>query len=258
MRCLLRHARLLVLLVAEAAAVVTVYRFGSRPPFDLPLDDLDPWVRAAPADALLAALRVVALAGAAWLFAVTATYALARGLGVRSALRVLERTTPHLVRRVVDHAVAASIVVGALAAPVHAASKPAPVVVDVRNGRARGGSLSSLPADIGPSRADPTSGPSVTGPSVTGPSPPLPTAPPPPSTLPASVVVQAGDNLWTIAADALARATARDRAGLDAAEIARYWRAVCDANATTVRSGNLDVIVPGEVITLPPLSSASS
>jgi len=70
--------------------------------------------------------------------------------------------------------------------------------------------------------------------------------------------VQPGDNLWTIATDALARATARDRAALDPAEIARYWRAVCDANAATVRSGNLDVIVPGEVIALPALPPANS
>jgi len=257
MRSLLRHARLLVLLVAEAAAVVAVYRLGSRPPFDLPLDNFHPWARAAPVDALLAALRVVALVGAAWLFAVTAAYALARGLGVRSALRVLEHATPNLVRRVVDHAVAASIVVGALAAPVHAATKPAPVVIDVRNGRDHGGSLSSLPADIRPSRAAPTAT-SVATPSPALPLPvPLPTTPPPPAQ-PASVVVQAGDNLWTIAADALARATARDRAGIADAEIARYWRAICDANATTVRSGNLDLIAPGEVIALPPLPPASS
>jgi hypothetical protein len=261
MRSFRRRARLPLLLAVEAAAVVAVHRLGSRPPFDLPLDDVDAWVHASPADALLAALRVTALAGAAWLFAVTAAYALARGLGIRSALGVLERATPHLVRRVVDHAVAASIVVGALAAPAHAAAKPPPVVVDVRNGRAHGGSLSSLPADIPRARTTPAS--STT---VATPAPPVPTlpptaappapAPPAPAPLaaPTNVVVQAGDNLWTIAADALAHATARDRASLDDAEIARYWRAVCDANATTVRSGNLDVIVPGEVIALPPPS----
>jgi len=257
MRSLRRRARLPLLLAAQAAAVVAVYRLGSRPPFDLPVDDVDAWVHAAPADALLAALRVVALAGAVWLFAVTAAYALARGLGVRSALRVLERATPHLVRRVVDHAVAASIVVGALAAPVQAATSPrSPVVVDVRNGRAHaGGSLTSLPPDA--RRTRDASARAVTAPPAPPPSPapapplaPAP-APPPAPAFPANVVVQPGDNLWTIAADALARATARDRAGLDDAEIARYWRAVCDANATTVRSGDVGVIVPGEVIALP-------
>jgi len=251
MRSLRRRARLPLLLAVEAAAVVAVHRLGSRPPFDLPLDDVDAWTRAAPADALLAALRVVALAGAAWVFAVTAAYALARGLGLRSALRVLERATPHLVRRVVDHAVAASIVVGSLAAPAQAASKPpAPVVVDVRNGRVHAGSLSSLPPDFRRAPAIPP--PAAT---VATPPPPLPTAPPP-TAVPASMVVQAGDNLWAIAADALARATGRDRAGLDDGEIARYWSAVCAANAATVQSGNVDVIVPGEVIALPPPPAA--
>jgi hypothetical protein len=239
--------RLVLLLTVEAAAVVAVHRLGGRPPFDLPLDHVEPWVRAAPADALLAALRVATLGASAWLFAVTAVYALARGLGVPSLLGVLERATPRLIRRVVDPAVAASIVVGALAAPVHAASAPSPAVVDVRNGRQHAGRpLTSLPVD--PRRAGDAPAP-VGAPAVTPSTPLLPGTPPAAST---SVVVQPGDNLWTIAADALARATARDRAGLDDEEVARYWRAVCDANATTVRSGNLDVIVPGEVIALPP------
>jgi hypothetical protein len=257
----LRRARrlgLVLLLAAEAAAVVAVHRLGAQPPFDLPLDDVDPWVRAAPADALLAALRLATLGAAAWLFAVTAAYALARGLGIRSVLGVLEHATPHLVRRVVDHAIAASIVVGALAAPVHAASAPAPVVVDVRNGRQHGsGSLTSLPPD---SRRVSDAPPRASVPRVTAPTLPVPAASPAPRPVPAppaaptTAVVQRGDNLWTIAADALARATMRDRADLDDAEIARYWRAICDANAATVRSGNLDVIVAGEVIALPPVS----
>jgi hypothetical protein len=248
----MRLLRLLALLAAEAAAVLAVHRLGARPPFDLPLDDVDPWVRAAPTDALLAALRFVTLGAAAWLFAVTAAYALARGLGIGSVLGVVERATPHLIRRVVDHAVAASIVVGALAAPVHAAAQPSPVVVDVRNGRQHpGGSLTSLPPD---SRRTSDTPVRAAAPGVTAPPIPLrlPGAPP---GAPTSVVVEAGDNLWTIAADALARATDRDRAAIDDAEIASYWRAVCDANAATVRSGSLDVIVPGEVIALPPLAT---
>jgi hypothetical protein len=256
--CRARRLRLALLLAAESAAVVAAHRLGGRPPFDLPLDDVDPWVRAAPADALLAALRLATLGAAAWLFAVTAAYALARGLGIRSVLGILDHATPHLVRRVVDHAVAASIVVGALAAPVHAASSPSPVVVDVRNGRQHeSGSLTSLPPD---SRRASHAPARATLPGVTAPTLPVPAAPPTPRAVPAppaaatSAVVQAGDDLWTIAADALARATMRDRAGLTDAEIARYWRAMCDANAATVRSGDLDVIVPGEVIALPPVS----
>ncbi|HEY3190410.1 MAG TPA: hypothetical protein VGJ70_23165 [Solirubrobacteraceae bacterium] len=70
---------------------------------------------------------------------------------------------------------------------------------------------------------------------------------------PGSVVVQPGDNLWTIAADALASATGRDRVSLSDAEIGRYWTAVCDANRTAFRSGDVDLIAPGEAVTLPPV-----
>ena len=35
---------------------------------------------------------------------------------------------------------------------------------------------------------------------------------------------------------------------------ARYWVAVCDANRARVRSGNLNLIYPGELIVLPALA----
>ena len=63
-----------------------------------------------------------------------------------------------------------------------------------------------------------------------------------------------GDNLWTLAADHLAAATGRARATLDDREIARLLGAVCDANRARVRSGNVSLIYPGEVIVLPALS----
>ena len=37
-------------------------------------------------------------------------------------------------------------------------------------------------------------------------------------------------------------------------EIARYWRTVCDANRDTLRSGNVDLVYPGEIVTLPPFT----
>jgi hypothetical protein len=62
-------------------------------------------------------------------------------------------------------------------------------------------------------------------------------------------VVQSGDNLWRIArvtlADAEVRRTDRD--------VARYWRAVIDANRSTLRSGDPSLIYPGEIVSLPPV-----
>ncbi len=38
----------------------------------------------------------------------------------------------------------------------------------------------------------------------------------------------------------------------DDATIARYWQAVIAANRTTLRSGDPNLIFPGELVTLPP------
>ena len=84
MQFLAGRLRVAILLAAESVAVVAVHGLGERAPFDLPLTDLDPWLRAAPVDALAAALRLAALVVAWWLLAATALYAgacLVRGRG---------------------------------------------------------------------------------------------------------------------------------------------------------------------------------
>jgi hypothetical protein len=62
-------------------------------------------------------------------------------------------------------------------------------------------------------------------------------------------VVIAGDNLWSIARGALAAGSTRMPTN---AEVARYWQAVIDANRTTLRSRDPNVIFVGETVTLPP------
>jgi nucleoid-associated protein YgaU len=64
--------------------------------------------------------------------------------------------------------------------------------------------------------------------------------------------VQAGDNLWTIARDRLADATGRDADALPEPEVARYWLEVVQANRAGLRSGDPDLIYPGELVRLPP------
>jgi nucleoid-associated protein YgaU len=64
--------------------------------------------------------------------------------------------------------------------------------------------------------------------------------------------VAPGDNLWTIARDRLAEVTGRPAAELGEREVARYWLEVVDANRATLRSGDPDLIFPGETIKLPP------
>ncbi len=70
------------------------------------------------------------------------------------------------------------------------------------------------------------------------------------------VVVNEGDNLWSLAAETL---TALRATPPTTGQIAEYWRLVVAANQ--VRSGNPDLIVAGEAITMPafePTSSVSS
>jgi len=69
---------------------------------------------------------------------------------------------------------------------------------------------------------------------------------------PTSVVVELGDHLWKIAATHVASDLGRK--GTDA-EIWPYWREVIVSNTPALRSGDPDLIYPGEVIELPPLNA---
>lgn len=57
-----------------------------------------------------------------------------------------------------------------------------------------------------------------------------------------------GDSLWTIAHDTLTAAWSRPPS---TDEVARYWRDVVAANTASLRSGDPDLIHPGEVVHVP-------
>jgi hypothetical protein len=67
-------------------------------------------------------------------------------------------------------------------------------------------------------------------------------------------VVAAGENLWTIAAAAISSARRGAPEALGNRAIAPYWASVVAANGPFLRSRNPDLIYPGEVIKLPPVS----
>jgi hypothetical protein len=60
-----------------------------------------------------------------------------------------------------------------------------------------------------------------------------------------------GDSLWTIAASRLAQGTGRDTASLTTVEVTHYWVRLCDLNRSRLRSGDMNLIYPGEAIVLP-------
>jgi hypothetical protein len=66
----------------------------------------------------------------------------------------------------------------------------------------------------------------------------------------ATHLVVRGDNLWVISHDHLSAHLGRPARN---AEIGPFWVEVIDANVGTIRSGDPDLIYPGETIALPPL-----
>ena len=63
------------------------------------------------------------------------------------------------------------------------------------------------------------------------------------------VVVEPDDHLWKISERRLDTLLRRDPSN---AEISPYWREVIEVNRDGLRSGDPDLIYPGEVVTLPP------
>ena len=231
---------------AELAALVVLVRLGARAPFAIPLDHLPAWVRATePADAVAALIRLAALAASGWLLLSTVLYLVARVVAAPRALRAVEWATLPAVRRVLDRAVVV-VAMGAFVAPAGAAT------VDVRDGH----SGSRPPTSTTSAAATTTTTRPITAKTpTTAPGSVVPVAVVPRAAAPAmSVVVAPGDSLWAIAAAHLAATTSRPRAAISDTEIARYWVAVCDANRARVRSGNLNLIYPGELIVLPALT----
>jgi hypothetical protein len=66
--------------------------------------------------------------------------------------------------------------------------------------------------------------------------------------------VNPGDSLWSIAAGQVAGATERAPAQVADADVTGYWQRLCDANQGRLRSGDLNLIFPGEQVALPPTS----
>jgi LysM repeat protein len=255
-----RIASIALLLGVELAAVGTLHRLGAVDGLAGPGADPGGWLgSASPEEVVAGALRAVGLACAWWLLASTVLYLVARATCIPGAVRTVGPATLPAIRRWVDRVVAASVLAssavtagasGAIAgseAPPPSTSSPVVVdtdrlppdearpVPEVRVGRA----VESLP-----------------GPPTTAPPAPVPPSVPagpagPAAPVPGRHVVATGDSLWTIAAAQLVGVTGRDRAALPEREIAPYWARVVDVNRAALRSGNPDLIYPGEIVELP-------
>ena len=271
--------RVLVLLVAsEAIAVVALHRLGGVDGFAIPRHDLGRWLQQSTSeDVLLAGVRLVALVAAWWLLGSTLLYVVARVARLHGAARALGWATLPAVRRWADRAAAVSIVAAtALGAGRPAAADPppttAPVMVDVDHRDPRsvpsrpspsirtGLAVDPLPVPTGTTSPPPPTSAPLVPPAAPPPAvpvvpvvPPAPVAPLPAPTAGATHTVTTGEHLWSIAAGQVATATGKPPASLSPAEIAPYWRRVVELNLHRLRSGNPNLVYPGEVVELPPV-----
>lgn len=285
-------ARLVLLVGFEVAALVALHRLGAQPWLQVE-PDLRTWLAVASAeDAVVVALRYVALGAAWWLALTTGLYVVARLVRLPAAVRAVSWATLPAVRRVADRAVAVTIASSVVAgAPAAALALPAPVVAEVavapglddpralppleapglapdaapppdrRDGAAdltvpaapppavlpAAAKPAPAPTDaVSPARAEPSSPPADPS-SETAPGP-APAADPGSGTH----VVAPGEHLWGIAAARVAGQRPDGPAPGDA-EVAVYWRRLVAANVGRLRSGDPDLVFPGERVVLPPL-----
>lgn len=66
-----------------------------------------------------------------------------------------------------------------------------------------------------------------------------------------SLTVSRGDSLWRIAEDHIETVVGE---GLSSRQISQYWRSLIELNVGRLRSGDPDLIYPGEVIALPEIA----
>ena len=221
------------------------------------------WLQSAtPEQALAAALRLVGMITGYWVLATTSLYALAikAGNGAPAWIRLV--TLPGM-RRLVDRTLATALAASLAAAPFPPApaeeAPPPQVVFDITtegvpvphirfHDDAAPDSASFVPpgADeyagvVSPTLVVPT--PFV----ASGASPDIPAAAVTGALAAANYTVEHGDNLWLIAERHLRSEVPEP----SAEDVAGYWQLVITANRATLRSGDPNLIYPGEVVRLP-------
>lgn len=252
--------RIAGLLGFEAVALSTVMRLQTVPWLTIRWDAFPSWLRTTPAEESIAAmLLMLTTILTMWIAGSTVLYLLASTARLPRAIEMIGRGTLPGLRRSLHRlglvALGASTMAGS-PGPALAGVPPPPVVIEIDDaGRLfpRGPSQIRIGpvgvARIGwvPTAPDPAAGPPNSV-SQTGQLRIRELAHP--------YEVAPGDNLWKIAARHLEAVTGRS--GLSSGEIASHWRRVIAANQDRLRSGNPDLIFPGEQLILPSTGVAGS
>lgn len=238
------------LLAAEAAALVALVRLGARDELAVPLAGLRGWITtAAPADAVVAALRIIGLGCAGWLLLSTLAYTGTRLARVRAGRGVLDRMTLPVIRRIADRAVAVVLATsGVWGVPGGAAWAADPVLVppgaqvtvleDAADDPvlAPPGARVTVVEDAGDEASAPAGAAAI----------PSPT-PVPGAGSDADVwVVAPGQHLWGIARSLLDAERASGAGPPTDREVHARWLELLEANVDRLASGDPDRIHPGE------------
>ena len=244
-----------------ALSTAALHRLGRWFPLEMLFDSGGPLE-----PTLAAVLRLIGLGVGYWLAASTLLYLIGRACKLPTAIRAVSWATIAPVRRLIDGIVAGALVV-TVGLPAHAGTMTEPGYVpipagdqtsadpamaenpipgtgdwplipqtDLPEGRRRAGQR-PLPPIANPGTANPgTANPGSTG---------VPAAA---SFEATEIVVRPGDHMWALAEQRLS--AARGRVVSDS-EIAPYWLQVVAINLSSIRSGDPDLIFPGEVLALP-------
>jgi hypothetical protein len=193
--------------------------------------------------ALAAALRLAGLAVGYWLAGSTILYLIGRAARLPAAVRAVGWVTIGPIRRLVD-----GVVVGALVAtiglPSTAIAMTGPGYIPVPAGDPTTNENTTPGSDPPGTLFLPTE--PVLVPQIGEPESLAPQATA--SSEPSEVIVRAGDHMWSLAAQQLTLARGRE---VSDTEIAPYWLKVVGTNLSRIRSGDPDLIFPGEILVLP-------
>ena len=198
--------------------------------------------------ALGAATRLLGLTIAYWLLGSTVLYLFALLTRLPRLLKAISPLTWRPLRRLIDGGLASTMAL-AMALPVHASVAPGYVPIPASDPPAEPSTTAVEMETTTTTIADhPTVSPPIG--ILYLPIEPLPTTVATVSG-PAEaehVVVMPGDNMWLLAERRLGDLLGRPAGDH---EIAPYWLAVIGANKDRIRSGDPDLIFPGEVLVLP-------
>lgn len=238
----------LLVLGIPALAIRTLHGLAGKPWLSIDYRDPGRWLATTPlADALASLARLGALALSYYLLIATALYLLAVASGRQTITRVLQPFVPGIVRSLADRIVAGSIAIGTLATPLLASSPPPPPTTHVIGDYLPAARDRLAPPPPAPSfEARPTTAPATEVPAAPRPLDSTPTGVA--QIRPGEVTVEEGDHLWGLAERVLTDSLGRRPTD---PEVAPYWRELVEVNRHRLRSGDPDLIYPGEVLTLP-------